>query len=459
MKVLHLSTFDAESGAARGALWLHQALQRRGLDSAMLVASRKREDDATIHRPSGPLAPFLAKLRMRFDELPLRRYDKTDDSFWSIGWLPARFDHLAAKLKPDIVHLHWVGAGFLPIAAFKQFRVPVVWTLRDMWGFTGGCHYTVGCERYREGCGACPQLRSEREHDLSRRIWLHKQKHWRDLDLWLVPISHWLGDCVRASPLLGHQPIEVIPNGLNTAIFHPTEKAAARQAWGLPADRPILAYGAINAIHDVRKGFRELLQALALIGQHEEAERLLLVVFGDLKAGDIPDCGIETRYVGHIGDNEKLCQLYASADVAVMPSLQEAFGKTLIEAMACGAPVVAFDHGGPRDIVAHRHDGYLARPFRADDLAAGILWCLHEIAAGVDLGRRARAKVEAEFDIDVVAGRYDALYRRILAPARQREGNRPAADAPAHSRQPEPGTPSPQAPALRGAGQRLDAAQ
>lgn len=380
----------------------------------MMVGS-KRSSDPTIHRLPGPLAQLTAKLRMRLDHLPLRRYDKTDESFWSLGWLPARFDRMVDALRPDIVHIHWVGAGFLPIAAMQQFRMPVVWTLRDMWGMTGGCHYTAGCERYLQGCGRCPQLRSEREDDLSRWIWLRKQKYWRDANLWLVPISRWLGDCAQASPLLGQYPIEVIPNGLDTALFRPVEQKAARQAWGLPQDRRIIVYGAINATRDARKGFRELLDALAILGERPDSKDLMLVVFGDLKPGDIPDYGVEQRYVGYLGNNAKLSLLYSAADVAVMPSLQEAFGKTLIEAMACSTPVVAFGHGGPVDIISHKTDGYLAAPYHPEDLAAGINWCLAAIADGRDLGAAARRKVVREFDIDVVAARYHDLYQRVLA--------------------------------------------
>jgi glycosyltransferase involved in cell wall biosynthesis len=416
MRILHLSTFT-DSGAARGSVWLHDALKRRGVDSVMMVGSKRSSSDPTIHRLPSPLAQFTAKLRMRLDHLPLRRYDKTDESFWSLGWLPARFDRMVDTLTPDLIHIHWVGAGFMPINALKQFRVPIVWTLRDMWNMTGGCHYTAGCDRYLTGCGRCPQLRSNDANDLSHRVWLSKRKHWHNRNLWLVPISHWLADCAQASPLLGEFPIEVIPNGLDTALFRPVDQAEARRAWNLPQDRQIIVYGAINATRDARKGFRELLDALKLLGERAEAEKLLLVVFGDLKPGDIPDCGVEQRYVGYQSDNKKLSQLYSAADVAVMPSLQEAFGKTLIEAMACSTPVVAFGHGGPVDIISHKVDGYLAAPFQAEDLAQGIDWCLRAIAEGRHPGAAARAKVVSEFDIDVVAARYHDLYTRMLATA------------------------------------------
>jgi glycosyltransferase involved in cell wall biosynthesis len=413
MRVLHLSTFDSDGGAARGSLWLHQALRAQGVDSLMMVG-RKTDNDASILPLPHATDRLAARLRGRLDALPLRRYDKTDDSFWTLGWVPARIEHIVEEIDPDVVHLHWIGAGFLPLDALKRIGRPLVWTLRDMWPLTGGCHYTAGCERYRESCGACPQLRSSRETDISRRTWERKKRHWTDLDLHLVPISGWLADCVEASPLLRHHPREIIPNGLDASRFHPSEKRIARRAWDLPDDRRIVLYGAINATRDRRKGFPELLAALGHLGETARARDTLLVVFGDLEPDDMPDLGIETRYVGYVGDDEKLVLLYSCADVAVMPSLQEAFGKTLIEAMACATPVVAFASGGPLDIVDHRRTGYLAKPFCPDDLAAGITWCLDEWAGGGDPGAAARAAVEARFDIEVVARRYRELYERSM---------------------------------------------
>lgn len=413
MRVLHFSTFDSDGGAARGSLWLHQALRAEGVDSLMMVGRKTGHDTSILPLPhlSDRIA---AKLRGRIDTLPLLPYGKTDDSFWSLGWAPARFRHIINQIDPDVVHLHWTGAGFLPLDALRHIRRPLVWTLRDMWPLTGGCHYTAGCERYQTGCGACPQLRSTHDNDISHRTWQRKSESWVDLDLHLAPISGWLDDCLRASPLLRNYPSEIIPNGLDARRFRPADKRLARRAWDLPEDKHILLYGAINATQDRRKGFTELLAALNQFSRTSDVEDTLLVVFGDLRPDDMPDLGVETRYVGYIGDDEKLALLYSCADVAVMPSLQEAFGKTLIEAMACGTPIVAFGSGGPLDIVDHCFNGYLAKPFCPDDLAAGISWCLKQWSRGNDLGARARAKVESDFDIEVVARRYATLYARCI---------------------------------------------
>src|SRR5262249_37362123 len=153
------------------------------------------------------------------------------------------------------------------------------------------------------------------------------------------------------------------------------------------------------------------LEILSQLGRLRQAD---IAIFGDDGRGAVPPAGLRSYYFGHVESDQRLALLYSSADVMVVPSLQEAFGKTLIEAMGCGTPVVAFDACGPADIVGHREDGYLARPFCSRDLADGISWCLAETGRTSALGRRARAKVEARYDIAVIARRYRSLYEQVL---------------------------------------------
>lgn len=416
MRVLHLSTFDIRGGAARGAYWLHQALARRGVDSRMLVG-RKYGSDPAVVEPREPFHRLVNAVRGRLDALPLNGYRKTAESYWTLGWLPDRLDRAIAAEAPEIVHVHWTGGGFMSIEALRRLRCPVVWTLRDMWAFTGGCHYTAGCERYLEGCGFCPQLRSRRANDLSRRLLQRKRSAWDGLDLWMVPISTWLADCLRRSALLEDAPIRVIPNGIDTARFRPSDPAASKAAWGLDPDRRHILFGAVAATGDVRKGFHHMIDAARLLAEAGWTDRAELVVFGGDAAADPPSLDLPVRAVGEVNDDDALARLYSACDVMVVPSEQEAFGKTLVEAMACGTPVVAFDCGGPVDIVEDGETGVLAEPFSAAALADGIARCIGDDGRGREMGRRARARAERLFSIEAVADRYDSLYRLILSRA------------------------------------------
>lgn len=414
MRVLHISATDTRGGAARGSFWLHRALREAGVDSLMLVGRKFSRDERVVALNGATTARVTEGLRDAFDQLPLYGYRKPE-TFWTIGWLPRSLTSAVRDLEPDLVHLHWTGGGFMPIRAIQGLPGPLVWTLRDMWPFTGGCHYTTGCTGYHKNCGRCPQLHSTRDADLSRAVWERKRKAWNGLDLWLVPISTWLADCVRRSSLLGRHPIRVIPNGVDGRRFRPIAMAKARAAWGLAPDKRYILFGALSARHDERKGFAHLAEAARILAGACWTQRAELIVFGDASPETAPELGLTTRFLGHIGDDKRLAQLYAAADVMVVPSLEEAFGKTLIEAMACATPVVAFASGGPKDIVVHRQTGYLARPFDPADLAKGIAWCLDEPRRPEQLGRKARHRVEEVYDMSVVAESYHDLYRSILA--------------------------------------------
>lgn len=414
MRILHLSTSDINGGAARGSYALHETLQGLGISSQMLVG-RKYTDDPSVHEMSHPLSKFNERLRGMLDALPLKRYNKSDESYWTVGWLPRRVRKSISSFRPDIVHIHWTGGGYLPVSALRQIDAPIVWTIRDMWPITGGCHYSNGCFNYASGCGLCPQLSSNRIDDLSRRNWRSKHRSWQDIEVTIVPISNWLAECVRDSGIFERGNITVIPNGIDAERFRPHSREMARDRLGIRANgKHQILYGALGAISDKRKGFDKLVEALKRIQLLGKGEDYTLNVFGTDPDDELPDLGIETRSLGRIDNDDILSELYAACDVMVTPSLQEAFGKTLVEAMACGTPVVAFDFGGPSDIVQHKHTGYLAEPFDTADLAKGIEWCVQDENRIASLSEAARQRAETQFDRGRVGQLYHQLYQQVL---------------------------------------------
>jgi glycosyltransferase involved in cell wall biosynthesis len=305
-------------------------------------------------------------------------------------------------------------------AALPQFGRPIVWTLHDMWPFTGGCHYDNECGRYSQSCGRCPVLGSERERDLSRLVWNRKRRAWSELEIRVIAPSRWLADCARRSSLFGRYRIEVVPNGLDLEVFRPIDRKSARELIGLPPDGRIILFGAHAATTDVRKGFSHLQEASFRLADLGEPSAYRLVLLGATHS-PLP-LGLESHGLGILQDDVALALAYSAADVFVAPSLQDNLPNTVMEALACGTPCVAFDIGGMPDLIEHEHNGYLARPFDASDLANGIAWTLSDADRWQRLSLRAREKCEQEFEFTKVAARHVALYRDILggdlAPAR-----------------------------------------
>ena len=414
MNVLLVSTYDIEGGAARAAYRLHQGLQGKGICSQMLVQD-KSSNDVTVFAPKTRLDQGIARARLTLDALPLKFYRKRDSSTFSLQWLPDGIVPKITQLEPDIINLHWIGEAFLQAEAIAKFDKPLVWTLHDMWAFTGGCHYNQDCDRYTASCGACPQLGSSKDWDLSRWVWQRKAKTWKDLNLTIVCPSSWLAECARTSSLFKDVPVEVIPYGLDTGKYKPLNRKVARELLHLPQDKQLVLFGALKATSDKRKGFHLLQPALQDLSKSEWQDRLELVIFGS-SAPDKPlDLGFKTHYLGTLSDDLSLALVYSAADVFVLPSTQDNLPNTVLEAIACGTPCVAFNIGGMPDMIEHQKNGYLAQPYKIEDLAQGIAWVLENKERHRKLGDRAREKAEQEFTLEIQARRYLSLFTEILS--------------------------------------------
>ncbi len=412
MNVLLLNRFDHNGGgAARAAYRLHSGLRAIGVNAYMLV-QHKSGTDPNVLGPVSPAARLLAKICSRLDRFPVLIYPRRRIILWT-GWLPVPIHGKLALFQPDLVHLHWFSGGFVPLSTLEHIAYPLVWTLHEMWGFTGGCLYDEGCGRYRQQCGACPLLGSSREHDLSRRIWQSKQRALHNLDLTLVAPSRWLAESARASSIFRHHRIEVIPNGLDLEKFRPVNKYIARDLLDLPQEPQLILFGAVKTTNPL-KGFRYLQAAIQHFARAGWGNTAHAVVFGADRPANPPDMGLHTHYVGYINDDEHLALLYSAADVVVVPSVQEAFGQVASEALACGTPVVAFAATGLLDIVDHRQTGYLAQPYEVDDLARGINWVLEDYERRQRLAQNARIRAMHDFSQQLQARRYQNLYAELL---------------------------------------------
>jgi glycosyltransferase involved in cell wall biosynthesis len=411
MKVLTVNSSDLDGGAARAAYRLHQGLLRIGLDSRMLVQSRTSDD----HRVQGPVTAMdkaMARIRPSLDLYPVKRYPNYGRKMFSPAWLP--FGGLVDRINAsdaDVVHLHWITAGMFRLEELERINKPMVWSLHDMWAYTGGCHYDEECGRWRTSCGSCPVLGSSKETDLSRKVFQRKLKTYARLKgrLTIVGLSAWMAECAQDSTLMKDLRVVQLPNPIDTAVFKPVDRRVAREILGLPTDKPVVLFGAVNATADPRKGFVHLSEALRSL-PHRSME---LAVFGASRPQQVPDLGHPIHYLGRLHDDAALCLLYNAADVTVVPSLQENLSNTIVESLACGTPVVAFGIGGNKDMVEHGVNGALAPAFDARALADGIRWVL-DSGRSDEVRSNARRIALERFELVQVSERYRALYREVI---------------------------------------------
>jgi glycosyltransferase involved in cell wall biosynthesis len=412
VRVVHVSYSDIIGGANRAMYALHQGLPRYGIESHVIVA-KKASADPTVHvlshRQNGMRGVPARGVEWAAKTLLARKARET----YSINVLGASVQQDIDRLRPDIVHLHWIGSGLLRPSQIDVLGPPIVWTLWDMWPFTGGCHYSWGCHKFDDACGACPILDSHREHDVSRWTLWRKARAWKHTELDVVAVSQWLGREARRSRLFHDARIKIIPPGVDVHKFKPIERDLARSILGLPVDRRIVAFVALHPVQETRKGRTYLLEALDRLSSDRSGgdENILLLEVGQsqMRQESLP---FPTVSLGLLHDDVALALAYAASDVLVVPSVQEAFGRVAAEALACGTPVVAFKETGVADAVEPGRTGYLADFASAEDLAAGVRLLLQ--SDGRSLRRNAREAAVNHFSIERQAETYSEFYTAIL---------------------------------------------
>lgn len=410
MKILHLNHSDISGGAARAANRIHSALLHSGINSRMLV-NFASSGDWTIESPISKFSKILAKVSPIVAGDIVRTVFRTvNPTTHSPAIFPSGKERYLNDGDADVLNLHWIHGEMLSIAEIGRLKKPLVWTLHDMWAFCGAEHYTEDF-RWREGYKKNNRPSYESGIDLNRLTFNRKNKHWQRPKQIVTP-SRWLAQCVKESSLMRDWPVSVIPNPIDTDYWQPVNKFLARDLLGLPQDIPLLIFGAIGGGKDPRKGF-SLLQA-ALEHLYGVIPDLQIIIFGELRPKNPPNIRFPIHYTGHLHDDISLRVLYSAADAFVLPSRQDNFPNTGVEALACGTPVIAFNTCGLPDIVQHMHTGYLASSFDTEDLARGIHWVLADVDRHKTLRELARTFCITYFSNNIVVPQYESVYRDAI---------------------------------------------
>lgn len=397
MKILHVNQTDTLGGAAKAAMRLHKGLLDYDLESSFLVLHKYSDDKNVIKIQSLKnklIQPYLPKIdRFRSICYPNR------DELFSSGYSPfSRIVNFINELNPDIVHFHWINGGMINLKDISKIRSKIFWSLHDMWPFTGGCHYSLDCSNYKYNCGKCRVLKSKKRQDLSSHILHKKLKIYHNSNITFVCLSKWMLHELNASLIGGQSKSIHLPNPIDIEIFKPIEKSIAKAKLNLAVEKKYILFGAMNATDDIRKGFHFLKEMLCELDKSFE-----IIVFGANDGPNIFD--IPTHYLGIISDKLVLRKIYSAADVFISPSIQENLSNAIMESMACGTPVVAFDIGGNSDMIDHLVNGYLASPYNCRDLAIGVKWCMKN-----DIENLARLKIIENFSKKIVIPKYIRAY-------------------------------------------------
>lgn len=428
MRVTHLSNYHLFGGAAVAANRLHRALQKQvwtstGVESTMLVGVPNRLEK---HRPE-PGVHYLANNFLaeqtafgRFVAERLYFLPHERDPSVRFQFSPAKFGanlsfHPAVQ-QADLLHLHWINFGFISLDGLHSLFAldkPIVWTLHDQWAFTGGCHYSRGCNHFSTHCHHCPYLKKPGEHDLSDKVFKQKEQLFSQANIHFTPPSRWLANEAKRSTLLHDFPFTVIPYAIDQNAFRPISRAEANTHLNLPdSGTARLLFGSAN-VTDARKGFKYLADALTLLHQQHPTLNVEILIFGKGRSYLFNELPYTVRLLGLLTSEDDIVAAYNAADAMVVPSLEDNLPNTVIEAMACGTPVVGFRTGGIPEMINHQQNGYLADIGSAQQLADGLAFILKHPNPD-ELRQNARQTAETRFSEEVVARQHIDLYSQLV---------------------------------------------
>lgn len=400
MKILHLSTgINRQSAAYR----LHLALLKTGVDSYIYAGLGSIEEDKIFINERKLQLKLTAKLERQL----LKLYPNRENKPWNLSLFNNALGEVIAKINPDIIHLHWI-CQFVSIGQLPNFDVPVVWTMHDSWPFTGGCHIPGQCDKYRKGCGKCPQLNSKRRFDLSKYIQNSKAKAWQNIAINFIGPSKWITSEARSSNLLTHHSITNIPNCIDTELYSRKDQELSRKKLGIPLNKKIILFGANNALQDENKGYDLLKKSFERITNSRKREDIELVLFGTKEKGFCDKTKI--RKLGFIDDPQLFPYIYSSADVLVSASRSENFSNVILESLSCGTPVVAFDIGGNSDLIKPGSNGSLVPPYNEKMMSEEIMKHLFTYSISSEV----TSKSVSMFCESNVSNKHMSLYRDIL---------------------------------------------
>jgi glycosyltransferase involved in cell wall biosynthesis len=446
MKILQINTSDTGGGAEAVAWQLFQEYRRAGHTSWLAVGNKSTcDDDIFLIRQDefrNRWAQVWAGIAQRLEPLTgkIRGADRLK-KFCRIGiGQPTRWYHrlmgiedydypgirnTAAWLpsKPDLVHCHnlhgaWLqDGGYFDLAALPQLSrtVPVVTTLHDAWLLSGHCAHSFGCERWKSGCGICPDLTiyPAVQRDATAHNWRRKQRIFAQSRLYVSTPSSWLMQKVEQS-MLAPAIVEsrVIPNGVNLDVFRPDDKRRVRTELGLPQNSKVVLFAAHGIRTNLWKDYKTMRDAVEMVGHRMGGEGVVFLALGE--EGNAESIGRATiRFLPFVSDARKVARYYQCADVYLHAAHADTFPNTVLEAMACGVPVVATAVGGIPEQVAHGRSGFLIPAGDAEAMGQYVRLLLEEEGRHRVISAQAAQIAKTRFDVNQQVQEYLNWYEQL----------------------------------------------
>ena len=398
IKVLHIVGGKFTNGAVKGAKILHEALLENNIESKFVndtPLNTKRIDKNIFFVNYTYLNILFNKICVLTEKVLKTLFLHSPRETFTLSFFGRDITKLEEYKTADIIHIHWLNQGFIKLSSISKIKKPVVWTLRDMWAFTGGSHYTMDFEKYEKS-------------KLSTIIKNFKKKSYKK-SFYFIAISDWLKNKALQSDVLREFNVDRIYNNIDLKKFNNINKKQGKDFLNINTDKKIILYGANNP-QSKRKGWDIFVESLKKL----DKSKYYLLIFGNFWSHKTLDkIGFEYKSLGFIDDTKILNSVYSCADLFVASSIQDGWPKTFAEAMYCKTPVICFSNTSIAEIVNHKINGYVVQNFDSNQLKDGIEWLSREIDNNNLNVESVKNRIE-EFASDKIAKKYIKLYEKIL---------------------------------------------
>lgn len=410
MKILHINYHQNQGGASVASNRLVEALNENNVDSKLLVNEKKIDNEYVIPQFKNIYGLYLHKIK-KILSIYIKKILGANDVYKdSISLFSSNLYQKINNSKFDIINLHWICNEMISLKEIKKINKPIVWTLVDMWPFTGSTHYTEN-DFYKF---ANKKFNEKKIFNIQNWM-LNRKVKYLNKDIIIICISKWLEKLAKQSHIFKNNKIYTIPCTINVNDWKSVDKNSAKKKLNFDSNKKHFLFSAYNGINDNRKGFDLLLKALSKI--ELDKNKFTIVVLGNSdglnERNKIYNYDFKIFDKNFSNDKKLLKKIYSACDILIMPSRMEAFGQVALEAGSCSLPCVSFKNTGVEDIIKHNDDGYLADYLNIEDLTRGIN-LLNEESTNNKMSKNIRNKIVQEFSYENISKKYKNIYKTLI---------------------------------------------
>ena len=409
MKILHVSSGNVYGGASKAAIELHKSLIDQNIDSYFL----SQQENKSIYNSIGKNSSFqnvIDIIKNAVARKISKFYKSKKKETLSISYFNSETLKKINNFECDLVNLHWICNEFISIEQIKKINKPIIWSLYDMWPFSGAEHYSED-NRFKDGYLNSNRNNDEKGFDLNRWVWKKKLNNFQ-FPLTLVSPSEWLKQRAKESVIFKNREILKIGHPINTDFWKPSNKVESKKYFNFSENKKLILFLSSGISQNYRKGMDLFIEAIKKT--KIKKEKFEIVILGQKKISNIFDKDINVKNINYLYDDFSRKLLYDAADLLISPSRTEAFNLAVAETGSCEVPSVGFENTGLEEIILHKESGYLSKKNDTNELARGIEWFFEEEKRFSQLGKKAREHIQLNFNRSLITKKYIDLYNKII---------------------------------------------